>query len=67
MIELKIEGMSCMHCVKTVTEALSRVPGVTAVQGVSLEKGEAKVEGSPDSQALVVAIKEAGYQAEVRG
>jgi copper chaperone len=67
MIELKIEGMSCMHCVKTVTEALSQVPGVTAVQGVSLERGAATVEGFPDSQALVAAVKEAGYQAEVRG
>jgi len=48
MIELKIQGMSCMHCVKAVTEALSQVPGVTAVQGVSLERGAATVEGFPD-------------------
>ena len=67
MIELKIEGMSCMHCVKAVTEALSRVPGVTAVKEVSLEKGAATVEGAPSADALVAAVKEAGYQAEVRG
>ncbi|MCG6941660.1 MAG: cation transporter [Thiohalocapsa sp.] len=66
MIELKVEGMSCMHCVKAVTEALSQVPGVTKVQEVSLEQGRARVEGSPDPDALVAAVKEAGYQAEVR-
>jgi copper chaperone len=67
MIELKIAGMSCMHCVKAVTEALSGVPGVTKVEEVDLEQGTARVEGSPDPQALVAVVKEAGYQAEVRG
>ena len=37
-----------MHCVKTITEALSEVPDVTDVREVSLEKGMARVEGSPD-------------------
>ena len=36
-----------MHCVKTVTEALSEVPDVTNVREVSLEKGTAGFEGSP--------------------
>jgi copper chaperone len=67
MVELNVEGMTCMHCVKAVTEALSEVPGVTKVQDVNLEKGTATVEGSPDREALVSAVKEAGYQAEVRG
>jgi copper chaperone len=67
MIELKVEGMTCMHCVKAVTQALSEVPGVTAVREVSLEKGAATVEGSPEPEALVEAVKEAGYRAEVRG
>jgi copper chaperone len=66
MVELNVHGMSCMHCVKAVTEALSEVPGVTAVREVSLERGTASVEGSPDPQALVAAVTEAGYQAEVR-
>jgi len=66
MTELRIQGMSCMHCVKSVTEALSQVPGVTEVQEVSLEKGAATVNGSPDPQDLVAAVQEASYQAEVR-
>jgi copper chaperone len=67
MIELKVEGMTCMHCVKAVTEALAAVPGVTAVREVSLEKGAATVDGSPEPDSLVAAVKEAGYRAEVRG
>jgi copper chaperone len=28
MLKLKVEGMTCNHCVMTVKKALSRVPGV---------------------------------------
>ena len=66
MIELKIQGMSCMHCVKAVTEALVEVPGVTGAPQVNLDAGAAKVEGSPDPDALVAAVKQAGYAAQVR-
>lgn len=67
MIELKVEGMSCMHCVKAVTEALAAVPGVQGVPRVSLERGTAAVEGAPDTAALIEAVKAAGYQAELKG
>ncbi len=36
-VEIKVEGMSCGHCVNTVTNAISEVNGVQEVQ-VSLEK-----------------------------
>ncbi len=65
MIRLKIEGMSCGHCSKAVTEALAGVAGVTAVKEVSLERGEAIVEGTPNPEALLAAISEEGYQAEI--
>jgi copper chaperone len=64
MTTLKVEGMSCMHCVKAVTDALAAVPGVERVREVSLEKKQAVVEGSAVADALVAAVKEAGYQAE---
>jgi copper chaperone CopZ len=67
MIELKIQGMTCMHCVKAVTQALAAVPGVTEVREVSLEGKRALVAGSPDPQALVAAVKGEGYEAEVSG
>jgi len=65
MIKLKIEGMTCGHCVKAVTAALSEVPGVDKVVDVSLEQKEATVSGTPQPEALVGAIEEAGYEARV--
>ena len=41
-MKLKIDGMSCQHCVKTVTEALTELPGVRRAK-VNLRKAEAVV------------------------
>lgn len=65
MTKLKIEGMSCQHCVKSVDEALSEVPGVDRVVAVRLDEGEAEVEGSAEPNALVAAVEEEGYDARV--
>ena len=64
MIKLKVDGMSCEHCVSAVNQALERVPGVEQVVEVSLERGEAVVEGEPHVSALIAAIEEEGYKAE---
>jgi copper chaperone len=61
-IVLRVSGMTCNHCVSHVTEALQAVAGVTGAQ-VSLERGEAVVEGEADAQQLVAAVKAAGYEA----
>jgi copper chaperone len=66
MTKLKVEGMSCQHCVKAVTDALSAVPGVARVVEVSLDKGEAVVEGTASVSELVQSVKSAGYQAAVQ-
>jgi len=59
---LKIEGMSCKHCVAHVTEALRGVPGVESAQ-VSLESKSAVVTGSAlDDAAMKAAVAEAGYE-----
>ena len=63
MVKLIVDGMNCGHCVKSVTEALEGVAGVDKVVEVSLEKGEALVEGSADAAALVAAIEERGFDA----
>ncbi|MCG8508401.1 MAG: heavy-metal-associated domain-containing protein [Rhodospirillales bacterium] len=62
-MKLIVEGMSCGHCVKAVTEALEGVSGVETVIGVSLETGEAVVEGSAPVSVLVAAIEEKGFDA----
>lgn len=64
MTKIKIDGMSCNHCVMAVTKALGTVPGVERVVEVSLERGEALVEGNADVEQLVAAIQEEGYTAE---
>ncbi|MEJ2390324.1 MAG: cation transporter [Gammaproteobacteria bacterium] len=62
---LKVTGMTCGHCVAAVTKALENIPGVDKAD-VSLEKGQAIVSGEADSQAMVAAVKEEGYEAEVQ-
>ncbi len=64
MIRLKVEGMTCQHCVKTVRETLSAVPGVDRVAEVDLERGEALVDGQVKAEALVAALQEEGYEAQ---
>ncbi len=66
MLTLTISGMTCAHCVRAVTTTLKSVPGVTAVTSVSLERGEAVVEGSPDLAALVSALHDEGFEARPR-
>ncbi|WP_316976375.1 CopZ family metallochaperone [Shumkonia mesophila] len=65
MLKLKVEGMNCGHCVKSVTEALSGVTGVKKVIEVSLERGEAVIEGTADAAALIAAVEESGFEAKV--
>ena len=54
---LKIEGMSCGHCVSAVTDILQDVDGVDEVN-VSLKSGEATVEGSCSREDLLRVINE---------
>lgn len=64
MIEMRILGMTCQHCVAAVREALADVPGVTQVVAVDLGAGRALVEGEVTRQALVDAVSAAGYRVE---
>ena len=64
MKKLKIDGMSCEHCVRAVSGALQEVPGVEAVAEVSLDRGEALIEGSAETALLIEAVEAEGYRAE---
>lgn len=62
-VQLSITGMTCDHCVKSVTTALKAVSGVSAAQ-VDLQSKSAVVEGDGiDTAKLIEAIKEEGYEA----
>lgn len=58
-----VEGMSCDHCVKAVTEEVSAIGGVTAVD-VDLATGTVAVTADPpvDPEAVRAAVDEAGYE-----
>ena len=60
-VTMRIDGMMCGHCEKTVTEALEAVEGVEGVTA-SAEKGIAKFQMSPETseQALKDAVTKAG-------
>ena len=64
-IDLKVEGMDCQGCVKSVTRMLSGVAGVEKVD-VSLEQGNAKVTYDPSKSSVADmkrAVERAGYKA----
>lgn len=61
--EYTVSGMTCGHCVASVTEEVGALDGVSGVE-VQLESGRVTVTSSrPLSQAEVrSAVDEAGYQ-----
>jgi copper chaperone len=61
-ITLKIEGMSCQHCLMAVKKAISSVSGVSASD---VEIGSAKVryDGKKTKpEDIASAVKKAGYK-----
>ncbi len=67
-VELKVAGMTCVACERQVQRALAGVPGVSGVR-VSRATASASVDviGVPDKDALVDAVRTAGYDARVAG
>ena len=64
-VTLKVEGMSCGHCVGRVQKALDAAPGVIEAT-VDLESGTAEVrfDNGTNAVALAEVITEAGYPAQ---
>ncbi|MDN5551235.1 MULTISPECIES: heavy-metal-associated domain-containing protein [Brevibacterium] len=64
-IEFKVSGMTCGHCEMSVREEVQEIPGVTEVD-VSHESGTLVItsEMGIAPEAVINAVKEAGYQAE---
>ncbi|MEU0564609.1 heavy-metal-associated domain-containing protein [Nonomuraea sp. NPDC005983] len=58
-----VKGMTCGHCVSSVTEEVGQVPGVAGVE-VDLATGLVTVtgEGALDDAAIAAAVEEAGYE-----
>lgn len=61
---LRVNGMSCEHCVKAVTKAVGALAGVEAV-AVDLAKKTVTVDYDPDKSSLdkiKVEIEDQGYE-----
>ena len=61
-LTLRIDGMSCAHCVRAVRDALAAVPGASVER---VEVGGATVAYDPTRTspgALADAVRDAGYE-----
>ncbi|HGI5912633.1 TPA: copper-exporting P-type ATPase CopA [Yersinia enterocolitica] len=63
-VQLLLTGMSCASCVSKVQNALQSVDGVEVAR-VNLAERSALVTGHPSNEALIAAVKNAGYGAEI--
>ncbi len=58
---VKIEGMTCRHCVANVERAIKNVPGVKSAE-VSLETSSATIDGNFDLEEIKKAVESVGYK-----
>ncbi len=64
-VVLKVDGMSCGHCVRAVEGALRSVAGAT-VQRVEIGRASVALTEAVPVGALIDALADAGYSAEER-
>jgi copper chaperone len=63
---LRVEGMSCEHCAKAVTQAAGKLPGVAEVN-VDLKGGIVSFSFDPARsplKSIAAAIVDAGYEVQ---
>ncbi len=63
METIKIQGMTCQHCVMSVTKALGKLSGLKNLK-VDLVKGEATFENTQNISRASIrqAVEDAGYK-----
>ncbi len=61
MISLQVNGMSCAHCVKTITQAVIALDASASV-AVSLEDKRVDVASTASESKIRLAIEAAGYE-----
>ena len=59
---LRVQNMSCQHCVQTVTRALRALDPAATVT-VDLARGEVRTQGAFDAEAAIAALADADYSA----
>jgi copper chaperone len=58
-LDFTVSGMTCQHCVASVTEEVNELPGVTEVD-VDLASGRLHVVGDVTAEQVQAAVAEAG-------
>ena len=66
MTQYNVTGMSCAACSARVEKTVSKVEGVTACS-VSLLTNSMGVEGTATPDAVISAVRNAGYGASLKG
>ena len=63
-ITYSVKGMTCSHCVGSVTKEVEKVAGIDQIE-VDVANGRLTVTSSAavDDEAVVEAVEEAGYEA----
>lgn len=66
-IILKIEGMSCQHCVMSVKKAVENITGVTSAE-ISIGNAKVTFDGSKTNRnEIAKAVEDAGYKVKTDG
>ncbi len=65
-VDLALEGMTCAACAARIEKVLNRVPGASASVNFAAEKARVRYSpGAVDVDALVAAVRKAGYGAHI--
>lgn len=60
MLVVKVDGISCGHCVSTITQALADLDKAAKIQ-IDKSTQTVRFEGRADKEEVTAAIQEAGY------
>ena len=61
MLELRVEGMTCGHCVQSVTKAVQSIDPAAKVE-IDLKAQRVSVDSIAEHAAVTTAIEAAGYE-----
>lgn len=64
-ITLQLGGLHCSHCVKSVEQALQKLPSVRAID-IDLATQRAEIDSDESPQKLIEAIEQIGFEAELK-
>ena len=62
----QVQGMSCAHCVRAITQALQAVDAGAVVE-VDLAAGEVRVGSTLSAEQIAALIADEGYEVKARG